>query len=138
MGRRAQLQENLYVWSLFLSLHVESLAIRAPTLSAEVRSVRRLVTDLGEFGRVKLLIPLKAGLEREVEDTAGQHRPFHRIRSLTRFEHDLDILYQTPKVVVGAPLLKIHQRGDRLRLPYDVHRHGEILNHSRHYKRCRA
>src|SRR6185436_5838336 len=77
---------------------VQTLAVRAPTQGAEVRGVGRLVANPGEFNRVELLVAQNAGLEREVEDAAGQHGPLHRIRRLAGFEHHLDILDETAEV----------------------------------------
>src|SRR5438045_7435051 len=76
-------------------LHVRAFAVRAPTLVAEVRGIRRLIAHLGEFGRIELLIAPDAGLEREVENTAGEHSPFYRVRRPAGFEHNFDILDET-------------------------------------------
>src|SRR4029077_1907666 len=70
-------------------LHVHAFAVRAPTLVAEVRGITRLVAHLGEFGRIELLIAPDAGLEREVENTAGEHSPFYRVGRPAGFEHNL-------------------------------------------------
>src|SRR2546422_6629436 len=112
--------------------HVQALAVRAPTLGAEVRGVGGLVADLGEFNRVELLVAMNAGLKCEVEDAAGQHGPLHRIRRLAAFEHYLDILDETAEVVMGPALLEIHQCGDRFGLAFDVDCDGEILHQARH------
>src|SRR5947209_13958053 len=82
-------------------LHVQAFAVRAPTLVAEMRGITRLIAYPGEFGRIELSIAPDAGLEREVENTAGEHRPFYRVRRPAGFEHNLDVLHQTAEVVMG-------------------------------------
>jgi len=110
------------------SLHVHPFAVRTPALSAEMRGVRRLIADPGEFGRVELLVALNAGLQREVEDAAGEHGSLHRIRRLACFEHHLDILDETAEVMMGPPLLEVHQHGDGRGLAFDFDGDGEILH----------
>ena len=79
-----------------------------------------------------------SGLEREVEDAAGQHGPLHRIGRLAGFEHHLDTLDEAAEVVMGPPLLEIDQGGHGLGVTFDVDCDGEILQHARHQKRRRA
>lgn len=121
-----------------LFLHVQAAAVGPPAFAAEVRGVGSLITDAGEFGRVQLLVSLDAGLEREVEDAAGEHGPLHRIGRPAGFEHAFDVLDQASEVMMGPALLKVHQQRYGLGAALHVHRHGEILDQARHQERRAA
>ena len=69
-----------------------------------------MITDLGELRCSEFLVVLNAGFEREVEDTAGHQKSFDRLRRLAGFKHHFDVFDKTAVVVMGSPVLQVHER----------------------------